>query len=56
MFIDRLKHVPSQPQTGEPAEPELLPSGGSAAEERLREAEHQQGRAPARKGAEPNSD
>ena len=32
--------------------PEHLPAGGSAAEERLRAAQHEEGRAPARAGAE----
>ena len=36
--------------------PEILPSGGSGAEERLRAAEHEEGNAPARKGAEKTRD
>lgn len=33
-------------------EAESLPSGGSAGQERRRAADHEEGRAPARKGAE----
>jgi hypothetical protein len=46
---------PVKKQTNESADdpPEILPAGGSGGQERLREAEHKEGRAPARKGAEP---
>jgi hypothetical protein len=43
------KSTDNEPQEEVPV-PEQLPAGGSAAEERLRAAEHAEGRAPARAG------
>jgi hypothetical protein len=44
--------VPTPRPKEDPHPPERLPAGGSGALERLREAEHQEGNAPAREGAE----
>jgi hypothetical protein len=51
---DKNGHV--RQMTSDDPVPETLPSGGSGAEERLREADHEEGNAPARKGAEKTRD
>jgi hypothetical protein len=48
--------VARTPSHKDPPVPEILPSGGSGAEERLRAAQHEEGNAPARKGAEKTRD
>ena len=52
----KLHEVQKHDQNGDEPVPEILPSGGSGAEERLRAAEHEEGNAPARKGAEKTRD
>jgi hypothetical protein len=46
------KRDPTKKNDDDQQVPERLPAGGSAAMERLREAEHEEGHAPAREGAE----
>jgi hypothetical protein len=50
-MIGKLKRILSRKKSGN-AEPETSPAGGSGAEERLRAAEYEEGRGPAREGAE----
>jgi hypothetical protein len=50
-MIGKLKRMLSRKKS-DPPKPENSPAAGSAAEERLRAAEYEEGRGPAREGAE----
>ncbi len=54
-MIGKLKRIVSWKKS-EPAKPETSPAGGSGAEERLRAAEYEEGRGPAREGGERTRD
>ena len=51
-MMDKLKRILWRSKKGAISEPEMSPTGGSGAEERLRAAEYEEGRGPAREGAE----
>jgi hypothetical protein len=56
IMTDKDRRPTPPPIDEDPHVPERLPAGGSAGLERLREAEHIEGNAPAREGAEEKRD
>jgi hypothetical protein len=55
-MTSKRKSATSHPPNDIPQEPEISSTEGSAALERLRAAEFEEGRGPAREGADPDRD